>query len=133
MADVTQKRILVIDDERDLCAILKVKLEKQGFVISLAHDGLEGLTKVIEFRPDCILLDVRMSPGEDGLTFLRKLRSFRDDDTDLERNIRRTPVIVLTAASPQMQPIFQQEGISAYIEKPYDSDVLKERILKVLN
>lgn len=133
MADVTQKRILVIDDERDLCAILKVKLEKQGFVISLAHDGLEGLAKVIEFHPDCILLDVRMSPGEDGLTFLRKLRSFRDDDTDLERKIRRIPVIVLTAASPQMQPIFQQEGISAYIEKPYDSDALKERILKVLN
>ena len=133
MADVTQKRILVIDDERDLCAILKVKLEKQGFLISLAHEGAEGLTKAIEFRPDCILLDVRMSPGEDGLTFLRKLRSFRDEDADLEYQIRRIPVIVLTAASSQMQPIFRQEGISDYIEKPYDSDALKERILRILN
>lgn len=132
MADVTQKRILVIDDERDVCAILKIKLEKQGFHVAVAYEGIEGLSKVIEYRPDCILLDVRMSPGEDGLTFLRKLRSFRDEDIDLERNVRRIPVIVLTAASNQMQPLFQQEGISAYIEKPYDSEALKEQILKIV-
>ena len=133
MADVNQKRILVIDDERDVCAILKIKLEKQGFHVAVAHEGAEGMMKVIEYRPHCILLDVRMSPGEDGLTFIRKLRHFRDDDTDLERDIRRIPVIVLTAASNQMKPLFQQEGISAYIEKPYDSDVLKEQILKIVS
>ncbi len=133
MADVTQKRILVIDDERDICAILKIKLEKQGFHVTLAHEGGEGLVKAIEVHPDCILLDVRMSPGEDGLTFLRKLRAFRDDDTDLEQKIRRTPVIVLTATGNQMKPLFQQENISGYMEKPYDSDALKEQILKVVS
>ena len=133
MTDVTQKRVLVIDDERDLCAILKVKLENQGFHVALAHDGAEGLAKVIEYHPNCILLDVRMSPGEDGLTFLKKLRAFRDDDTDLEHKLRHIPVIVLTAAGNQMKPLFQQEGISGYIEKPYDNNALKEQILKTIS
>lgn len=132
MADATQKRILVIDDERDVCAILKVELEKRGFLVAEAYDGSQGMAQTVSFRPDCIILDVRMSPGEDGLTFLRKLRAFREEDPDLERKIRRTPVIVLTAASFQMKPLFQQEGISDYLEKPYDTEVLKERILKVV-
>jgi CheY-like chemotaxis protein len=133
MTDVNQKRILVVDDEKDACEILKVTLERQGFHVALAFDGTQGLIKTIAYRPHCILLDIRMSPGDDGLTFLRKLRAFRDDDTDLQRDIRRTPVIIMTAASGgQMQSLFEQEGISGYTEKPYDTEVIKQLIQKAI-
>ncbi len=130
MADISQKRVLVVDDEKDVCEILKVKLQKQGFHVDLAFDGTHALIKTLEYRPHCVLLDIRMSPGDDGLTYLRKLRSFRDEDPDLQREIRKTPVIVMTAASAQMQPLFQQEGISGYLEKPYDSEALLQLIQK---
>ncbi len=133
MAETPKKRVLVIDDERDICEILKVKLQNLGFDVLFAHDGSEGLKKVLEGKPDCILLDIRMSPGEDGLTFLRKLRSYRDEeDSAVQGRVRRTPVIILTAASAQMQPLFQQEGINGYVEKPFDAEVLKNLLLKAI-
>lgn len=120
-------KILIIDDEKDLCEILKTKLEKNGFQVSVAFDGLEGYSKVLALKPDCIVLDIRM-PKEDGLTFLRKLRAYRHDDPDEESRIRKTPVIVLTGAGEHMKSLFYMEGISCYMEKPYDFDVLKEKI-----
>ena len=132
MADINQKRILVVDDEKDVCEILKVKLEKQGFHVALAYDGTEALIKLLEYRPQCVLLDIRMSPGDDGLTFLRKVRAYRDEDSDIQQLIRKTPVIVMTAASGQMKPLFQQEGISGYLEKPYDFNALSEVLLKAV-
>lgn len=132
MADTSQKRILVIDDEKDMCEILKVKLEKSGFHVAMAHDGTQGLVTLLDYKPHCVLLDIRMSPGDDGLTFLRKLRSYRDDDSDVQQRVRRTPVIVMTGASGRMQPLFQQEGISGYLEKPYDTAPLFDLIAKAI-
>ena len=126
----TPKRILIVDDEKDVCEVLKVKFEKAGFQVELACDGMEGYAKAITFKPYCILLDVRM-PREDGLTFLRKLRAHRDEDPQLESHLRHMPVIVLTAASPHMKSLFQAEGITDYIEKPFDFDVLKEKIQRI--
>jgi CheY-like chemotaxis protein len=125
MPDV--KRILIVDDEKDVCEVLRAKFEKAGYEIQMAHDGLEGYQKTLSFKPHCILLDIRM-PKEDGLSFLRKLRSYRDEDSDVQTNLRHTPVIVLTAASQHMKSLFQAEGISDYIEKPFDFDVIKERV-----
>ena len=123
----SSQKILIIDDEKDLCEILKTKLEKCGFQVSLAFDGSEGYSKVLALKPDCIILDIRM-PKEDGLTFLRRLRSFRHDDLEEESRVRKTPVIVLTGAGEHMKSLFVMEGISSYMEKPYDFDVLKGKI-----
>lgn len=125
------KRILIIDDEKDVCEVLKFKFEKAGFQAQIAFDGFDGEQKVASFNPHCILLDIRM-PREDGLTFLRKLRAYRDDDPEKQGRIRQIPVIVLTAASPHMKSLFQAEGISDYIEKPFDFMVLKEKVLQVI-
>ncbi len=122
------KKILIIDDERDICEVLKAKFEKSGFQVSMAFDGAEGYSKTLALKPDCILLDIRM-PKEDGLTCLRKLRSYRHDDLDEESRVRRTPVIVLTGAGEHMKSLFTVEGISGYMEKPYDFDILREKIL----
>ncbi len=123
--------ILIIDDEKDLCEILKARFEKLGYNVTTAHDGLDGMTRAVEDLPACILLDVRM-PKEDGFTFLRKLRSFRDDDINKEEKVRKIPVIILTAAGENMKQLFQIEGINDYMEKPFDFDILCGRIQKII-
>ena len=127
----SKKRLLFIDDERDVCEVLKTKFQIFGFEVFVAHDGKEGFEKASKIKPHCIILDIRM-PREDGLTFLRRLRAYRSDDLDLETEIRKIPVLVLTAAGDQMQPLFHLEGISDYVEKPFDSEDLRNRILKVI-
>ena len=124
------KRILIIDDEADLCEIMKVKLVNQGFDVFFAHDGMSGFAKTLELKPDCILLDVRM-PKSDGLSCLRNLRSYRNGDPELQQRIRRLPIIMLTAGET-MKGLFQAEGVNAYAEKPIDAEKLKECILKVM-
>ena len=122
------KRILILDDEAALCEVLKVRLEMFGYTVSTANNGREGWEKVVTQSPDLILLDIRM-PEEDGYTFLRKLRSFRDTESpDREDRIRQTPVIVVTGTGEEMKSLFEQERISAYITKPIDSAVLKKLI-----
>lgn len=132
MTEQAKKRILILDDEKDICEILKTRFQKFGFEVLLAHDGKQAFQKVIEGNPDCILLDIRIQGGEDGLTFLRKLRSYRDDNAAVQTRVRGIPVIVLTATGENMRSLFEVEGISDFVDKPFDSNKLKDRILDVL-
>ena len=125
------KRILIIDDEPELCEMMNAQLKNSGFEFIQAYDGDGGFQAVVRENPDCILLDVRM-PRQDGLTFLRKFRSYRDDDFDKQRRVRSIPVIVLTAAGDNMRALFETEGIKDYITKPFDIHIIKARILSVI-
>ena len=131
MAD-TKNRLLIIDDELEVCEILKNLFQNDGYDVAIACDGQSGLSLAIKEIPDCILLDIRFKKGDDGLTFLRKLRSYRHDDPELEGRIRRVPVVVLTGSGEGMRPLFELEGIKLFLQKPYDPSVLKEYIRKVL-
>lgn len=126
-----QKRVLIIDDQPELCELMNAQLKASGFEFKQAYDGERGLQLALTEHPDCILLDVRM-PRQDGLTFLRKLRSYRDDDPVKQRLVRSTPVIVLTAAGDNMRALFQTEGVNDYITKPFDVQKIKTRILSVI-
>ena len=126
------RKILIIDDEKDMCEIMKIMLQKRGFEVVFAHDGIDGFKKAVELQPACILLDIHM-PKADGLTFLRNLHAYRDEDGDRQRVIRKIPVIVMSAAGENMQSFFATEGVSDYVEKPMDAEEIKERILKVIS
>lgn len=65
-----RKRVLIIDDERDTCEILESKLTEAGCTVSCAHDGAEGLEKIVSEQPDLVILDILM-PGTSGLDLLR--------------------------------------------------------------
>ena len=127
-----KKCLLVIDDEDDVCQIIKEKFELLGYKVLTALDGAEGFQKTEEGKPDCVLLDIRIPKGEDGLTYLRKLRSYRHDDLKEQTRIRKTPVVILTGAGATMQPLFELEGISGFIEKPFDLASLQGKVENVL-
>ena len=127
-----KKRILVIDDEDDVCQMIKEKFSSLGYEVLIAFDGVEGLQKTREDKPDCVLLDIRIPKGEDGLTYLRELRSYRDDDLQEQTRVRETPVIILTGAGASMRALFESVGISGFIEKPFDIADLHKQIQRVL-
>ena len=128
-----KKTILIIDDEDDVCQIVKEKFGVLGYTVLTANDGGEGFKKAEEGKPDCVLLDIRIPKGEDGLTFLRKLRSYRHDNLQEQSRVRKTPVIMLTGAGASMQSLFELEGISGFIEKPFDLTSLQNKVERVLN
>ena len=127
-----KKRILVIDDEDDVCQMIREKFSSLGYEVLIAFDGVEGLQKTREDKPDCVLLDIRIPKGEDGLTYLRELRSYRDDDLQEQTRVRETPVIILTGAGASMRALFESVGISGFIEKPFDIADLHKQIQHVL-
>ena len=122
------KRILVIDDETALCDVLKARLESYGYSVTTANDGQKGWQEITTSTPDLVFLDIRM-PNEDGYTFLKRLRSYRDpEDAVREKAIRKLPVIVVTGTGDGMKSLFEQEQISAYITKPIDSGIMKKLV-----
>lgn len=122
------KRILIVDDEPAFCETLKARLESFGYSVASATTARQGWQALEAELADLILLDIRM-PEEDGFTFLRKLRSYRDSEhPDREEKFRRLPVIVVTGVGEGMKSLFEQERVSAYVTKPVDSAVLRKLI-----
>ena len=102
-------RLLIVDDDRALCGLLKEYLEREGFVVEVAHDSETGLALLHNpaTRPDLLILDVMM-PGRDGLDTLRELRLKH-----------RLPVIMLSAkGEPVDRVVGLERGADDYLTKP---------------
>jgi DNA-binding response OmpR family regulator len=125
MAEAEKKGILVIEDEAPVKIMVSRLLEKNGFVVRTAEDGLDGLRVLEEFRPDLIIADVMM-PNLDGLTFTKALKN--------RRETKNIPLIFLTAKT---DPLSMIEGINVgakfYVTKPFQIDDLLAKVKKVLN
>lgn len=106
-----KKRILVVDDERHIVRLVQVNLERQGYEVVTAYDGVECLEKAKADKPDLIVLDIMM-PRMDGFEALQRLK------TDSETN--HIPVIMLTARA-QDRDVLQgyQYGADLYLTKPF--------------
>ncbi|PIU84061.1 MAG: hypothetical protein COS68_00750 [Elusimicrobia bacterium CG06_land_8_20_14_3_00_38_11] len=121
---MANKTVLIVEDEPSVVDLLKFLLEKDGYTTAVAFDGEEALKQVTAARPDLILLDI-MLPKIDGYTVQKQLQA--DEKT---ANI---PTIVLTAKGG-MQDMFQfEKNIVAFIEKPFDPKILREKVKEVLN
>ncbi|MFW6259385.1 MAG: response regulator transcription factor, partial [Tangfeifania sp.] len=115
-------RILIVDDEKDLCEILQFNLESEGFTIDIAHSGEEALKKPIE-KYDLILLDVMMS-GMSGFKVANLLRK----DKKL-----KTPIIFLTAKGEENDILTGfNVGADDYISKPFSIKEVIARIKAIL-
>lgn len=120
--EMSKKKILVVDDEPDFVKMAKIRLEANNYAVVTAFDGQQGLKKAREEEPDVILLDIMM-PNKDGYTMLRELKE--------DEKIKTIPVIILTAKGG-MKELFEIEGVSDYIVKPFDSEDLLLRISRSL-
>ncbi|MEM9080577.1 MAG: response regulator transcription factor [Verrucomicrobiota bacterium] len=123
MAAETQ-HILVVEDERDVAELLTFNLERAGYQVSVAHDGLIGQEVALHEQPDLIVLDL-MLPGKDGYSVFKDLR--RDSRTS------STPVIMLTARAQTEDRIQGLEaGADDYLTKPFSPKELVLRVSAIL-
>jgi len=118
------KTILIIEDEVDICELLKFNLNKIGYTTIMAFNGEDGLKKAREKKPHLILLDL-MLPGIHGLKVAKKIKT--DIDT---KNI----FIIMITALGQEDDIIKglETGADDYVTKPFSFNVLKARINSVL-
>ncbi|MBE0499919.1 MAG: response regulator transcription factor [Desulfuromonadales bacterium] len=119
-----KKRILVVEDEEDILALLHFNLIKAGFSADCAENGEEALAQIAAKSPDLILLDL-MLPGIGGLEVCRRLRSGESGS--------EIPIIMLTACGEEEDVVRGLElGADDYMTKPFSIKVLLARIQTVL-
>ena len=121
---MAQKKILVVDDEKDIVELISYNLEQKGFAVIKAYDGQMAWERVKTAKPDLVVLDL-MIPGIHGLEVCKLIR--RDAATET------LPIIMLTAKSDQVDKILGLElGADDYVTKPFNVRELIARIRAVL-
>ncbi|MFH1615953.1 MAG: response regulator [Planctomycetota bacterium] len=125
-ADVSicAKRILVVDDEKDLVVMISKALKYQGYEVITANDGQEGLEKAKTEKPDLIVLDL-MLPKINGYKVCGLLKK--------DTRYAKVPIILFTAkANAEDIELGKQVGADAYITKPYERDALLSKIEELI-
>ena len=116
-----RERILIVDDDRNICELLRLYLEKEGYETSIAHDGENALEIYDQRAFDLVLMDVMM-PRVDGWEACRRIRAKGD-----------TPIIMLTAKGETFDKVLGLElGADDYVVKPFDTKEVVARIKAVL-
>ena len=117
-------KVLIVDDEPDILTMLKYNLEKEGFLVETANNGIEGIEVAKSFNPDIIILDVMM-PEKDGIETCHEIRSIN--------SLKDVLITFLTARSEDYSQIAGFEsGADDYISKPITPKVLVSRIKALL-
>ncbi len=116
-----QYKVLIIEDEQNLVEALRYNLEREGYQVTHAYDGLSGLQSAKELEPDLVLLDI-MLPTLDGFEVCRLLRR----ETDV-------PILVLTAKGEEIDRVVGLElGADDYVTKPFSMRELQARVRNIL-
>ena len=115
------EKILVVDDDTNICELLRLYLEKEGYVVKIVNDGVSAINAFKQENPDLTLLDI-MIPKLDGWQVCREIRKFSDK-----------PIIMLTAKGEVNDRIHGLEmGADDYVVKPFEMKELLARINAVL-
>ncbi|MBQ3225560.1 MAG: response regulator transcription factor [Clostridia bacterium] len=118
---IQNQKVLVVDDDRNICELIRLYLEKEGFSVSLAYDGQSAVEMFKELTPAVVLLDV-MLPKMDGFQVCREIR-----------RVSNIPIIMLTAKGETFDKVLGLElGADDYMVKPFENKELVARIKAVL-
>ena len=118
---MANEKILVVDDDKNICELLRLYLVKEGYNVTMVHDGAAALAEFDKLHPDLVLLDVMM-PRMDGLEVCRRIRK-----------LGNTPVMMLTAKGETFDKVLGLElGADDYMVKPFDTKEVVARIKAVL-
>ena len=114
-------KLLIVDDDPNICDMLRLYFENEGYRVKTAFDGMEGISYFKSFEPDLVLLDIMM-PKKDGWQVCREIRE-----------ISGKPVIMITAKGEIFDKVLGLElGADDFIVKPFDMKELSARIKAVL-
>lgn len=115
------EKILVVDDDTNICELLRLYLEKEQYRVYLAHDGVSAVKAFTDNQPDLVLLDI-MLPQLDGWQVCREIRKVSD-----------RPIIMLTAKGETFDKVLGLElGADDYVVKPFDTKEVIARVKAVL-
>ena len=118
---MARRRVLVVDDDRNIVQLVRMYLEKDGYQVAVAYDGEEALASASAFKPDLVVLDL-MLPGLDGLEVCKRIRW----DSSV-------PIIMLTARPTEGDKLTGLDvGADDYVTKPFSPRELIARIRAVL-
>ena len=116
--------VLVADDDPDILLLISLTLERDGYEVVTARNGLEAYDRALERTPHLILLDLMM-PGLDGREVTRRLRT--------EKATRNVPIMIVTAFAEESQALDALEaGADAYMKKPFSPRDLLARTASLL-
>ncbi len=119
-----KKKILIVDDERDIIKAVMIRLQTNGYEVVTAFDGAQGVFMAHKEKPDLIILDIRM-PAGDGFSVAQRLRK--------SINTFQIPIIFLTGSPEKNSEQRAQElGARFYIKKPYDPEELLDAVKRAL-
>lgn len=118
-----RKKILVVEDDDVTRELLFMVLDRQGYDVSTAPDGMRGYNSALAIRPDLIISDVHM-PSADGVHMVRRVRDTAE--------IARTPILITTGFGTGMAVLSLTEGADAYEPKPFDPENLLATVRRLL-
>jgi len=119
-----KKRILLIEDEEDIAALIKLQAEISGYKLHVEVDGINGYRAIEREKPDLVILDI-MLPGQNGLDVCRKMKNIPE--------LKNIPVIIISAKGEELDVVLGLElGADDYMAKPFSPKVLFSRIKAVL-
>ncbi|GAA0878998.1 response regulator transcription factor [Algoriphagus jejuensis] len=120
MSEKQKIKVLVVDDEPDIVEILKYNLQKEGYDVATAEDGIKAVKTAAKFQPDVILLDIMM-PNQDGVETCLQIRQIPE--------LKNTFIIFLTARMEEYSEVAAFDvGADDYITKPIKPRALMSRI-----
>ena len=120
----TQNKILIVDDDVDLCNMLEYYFNNLGYEAHVARRGAEAIRIARDARPDVILLDVEL-PDSDGYTVANALRA--------DRYTEHIPIVFLTAHGEREERLTALElGAADFIDKPFDAQELRLRVERLV-
>ena len=119
--DIKNGKILIVDDDENICEVIKMYMESAGYATRVCHDGKEAQQVFLDYKPDLVVLDI-MLPRIDGIDVLKWIRKEHE-----------TPVVMLTAKGETFDKVLGLElGADDYIVKPFEPKELTARIKAVL-
>ncbi len=118
------KKILVVDDEKDITETLSFMLKAKGYEVNVANDGEDGLKLAKEIMPDLIILDVMM-PKINGYKIARLLK--------YDNKYKHIPIVMVTARGQDTDKLIGEEtGVDEYITKPFEFEEVLDAVNKYL-
>ncbi|MDR2115980.1 MAG: response regulator transcription factor [Planctomycetaceae bacterium] len=121
---MTKEQILVIEDEKDILSMVRLRLESRGFDVFTAESGELALQWLADHKPDLILLDL-MLPGMSGLEILKQIRT--------NQNIAQIPILIVSALGEESDVVVGLErGADDYLSKPFSMSILMARVNALL-